>query len=68
MVPALYRLLGEVGDDGIPEWVQPTGAHDAYKHGDRVRYQGVLYESLLDANVYAPSEYPDGWRKIVEEV
>lgn len=49
----------EPGD--IPEWVQPTGAHDAYMTGDRVRYKGVVYESLIDGNVWSPETYPAGW-------
>jgi hypothetical protein len=48
-------------DDTPPEWVQPTGAHDAYQKGDRVTFQGSVYESLIDANVWSPSAYPAGW-------
>ena len=29
--------------------------------GDIVNYNGVLYESLIDGNVYAPDAYPAGW-------
>ena len=49
-----------------PEFVQPTGAHDAYKKGDRVTYNGKVYESLIDANVYSPDTYPAGWREVSE--
>lgn len=44
-----------------PEWVQPTGAHDAYNTGDKVTYNGKHYTSLLDGNVWSPDAYPDGW-------
>lgn len=44
-----------------PEWVQPTGAHDAYNTGDIVRYNGRLYKSIINGNVWAPSAYPQGW-------
>lgn len=47
-----------------PEWVQPTGAHDAYKIGDRVMYKGDAWESVINANVWAPDVYPAGWKKI----
>lgn len=51
-------------DSGSPaEWVRPTGAHDAYKKGDVVAFEGYLYRSLIDANVYSPSEYPAGWKR-----
>lgn len=65
-VPALYRRIGAVGDPpGQPQpWVQPTGAHDAYQKGDRVVFEGNIYESLIDANVWSPSAYPAGWQLI----
>ncbi len=49
---------------GYDEFVQPTGAHDAYKKGDRVVYNGKVYESTIDANVYAPDAYPAGWTEV----
>jgi hypothetical protein len=58
--PALYTPIG-LDDDGYPVWAQPTGAHDAYNKGDVVNYNGVLYESLIDGNVYSPEAYPAGW-------
>lgn len=48
----------------IPEFVQPTGAHDAYKTGDRVLYNGKVYESTIDSNVWSPDAYPQGWKLI----
>lgn len=47
-----------------PEYVQPTGGHDAYKIGDRVTYNGKVYESTINGNVWAPDSYPQGWRAI----
>ena len=44
-----------------PEWVQPTGAHDAYNTGDKVTYNGSRYVCTMDANVYAPDV--SGWEK-----
>lgn len=52
--------------DTIPDFVQPTGAHDAYKKGDKVKFEGKVYESLIDANAYSPSAYPAGWKEITE--
>ena len=51
-------------DDEIPDYVQPTGAHDAYQKGDKVRYNGKVYESLIDGNVWAPDVYPAGWKEV----
>lgn len=56
--PALWVV---VSIDEYPEWVQPTGAHDAYNTGDIVSYKGKLYRSTIDGNVWAPDAYPAGW-------
>ena len=34
--------------DEVAEWVQPTGAHDAYQVGDRVTYNGVVWEPAAE--------------------
>ena len=54
--PALWVV---VSIDEYPEWVQPTGAHDAYNTGDKVSYNGKRYVCTIDANTYAPDVY--GW-------
>ena len=55
--PALWKT---VSIDEYPEWVQPTGAHDAYNIGDKVTYNGQHYVCTSDGNVYAPDVY--GWQ------
>lgn len=57
-VPALWKLHEE-GGDGIPVWHQPTGAHDAYAKGDKVKHNDKVWTSDIDANVYEPGVY--GW-------
>ena len=52
--------------EDVPDWVQPTGAHDAYQKGDKVRYNGDVYESLIDGNVWSPDAYPAGWQKLAQ--
>ena len=52
--------------DNIKDFVQPTGAHDTYAKGDKVRFNGKVYESVIDNNAYSPSAYPDGWKEITE--
>ena len=63
--PALYTPIG-LDDSGYPVWSKPTGAHDAYNKGDVVNYNGTLYESTIDGNVYSPEEYPAGWAEYKE--
>lgn len=58
---SLYVAIG-FDERGYPVWSQPTGAHDAYNKGDIVDYNGTLYESLIDGNVYSPDAYPAGWK------
>lgn len=60
ITPALFVT---VSPDEWPEFVQPTGAHDAYKKGDKVTFKGKHYISLIDANVYSPAAYPAGWKE-----
>lgn len=50
----------------VPDFKHPTGAHDSYKKGDRVRFEGKVYESLIDNNAYSPATYPQGWREVTE--
>ena len=61
--PALYAPIG-LNPQGYPKWSRPTGAHDAYNIGDIVDYNGTLYKSLIDGNVWSPEEYPVGWEKV----
>lgn len=49
-----------------PEYRQPTGAHDAYKAGNKVMFQGKKYICKLDGCVWDPITYPDTW-ELVEE-
>lgn len=48
--------------DEWPEWVQPTGAHNAYSNGDKITYNGKHYISTMDGNVWSPDAYPAGWQ------
>lgn len=57
----------ETPTDDIPDFVQPTGAHDAYAKGDKVKFEGKVYESLIDSNTYSPTAYPAGWKEVTTE-
>lgn len=61
--PSLYEPIG-LTDGGYPIWSKPSGAHDAYNTGDIVDYNGTLYKSLIDGNVYSPDEYAAGWEVV----
>lgn len=42
-----------------PEWIQPTGGHDAYAQGAKVSHNGKHWISDVDNNVWEPGVY--GW-------
>lgn len=42
-----------------PEWIQPTGAHNAYNKGDKVSHNAKHWVSDIDSNVFEPGVY--GW-------
>ncbi|MCD1285245.1 hypothetical protein, partial [Brevibacterium sp. CCUG 69071] len=63
--PGVSAWREVVDDSGAPaEWVEPTGAHDAYNTGDQVTFEGTVYESVIDANTWSPSAYPAGWKAV----
>ena len=58
-------LYVKVSIEEYPEWVQPQGSHDAYSKGDKVSHNEKHWISLIDANVYEPSEsVPTLWEKL----
>lgn len=63
VTPALWV---RVSIEEWPEFVKPTGAHDAYAKGDKITFEGKHYISLIDANVYSPVEYPQGWEEVTD--
>ena len=64
--PSLFaKVINETIDGSIPEFEQP-GATNPYMKGDRVIFNGKVYESLIDNNVYSPEAYPAGWKEITE--
>jgi hypothetical protein len=63
VTPALWVRFHEPSAGPQP-WVQPTGAHDAYQKGDLVTFQGSVYRSKINSNVWSPTAYPAGWELV----
>lgn len=77
-VPALLEKVGEEvpeepenpnpdepqPSEEYPEWIQPTGAHDAYAQGAKVSHNGKKWTSDIAANVWEPGVY--GWTEVIE--
>lgn len=61
-VPALWEDLNyKEGHRIIPETIT---VGTAFALGELGWWKGVLYESLLEANVYTPETYPAGWKMV----
>ena len=67
-VPTLLEKVEEGGEETpseeYPEWVRPTGAHDAYAQGAKVSHNGKKWTSDIAANVWEPGVY--GWTEVIE--
>jgi hypothetical protein len=63
LAPSLFApvLTSPTGEP--QEWVQPDSTNP-YMKGDRVIFQGKIYESTIDNNVWSPGEYPQGWKEV----
>lgn len=58
-VPALWVRTSV---EEWPEWIQPTGSHDAYSAGDKVSHNGSHWISSINGNVWEPGVY--GWDNV----
>ena len=59
--PSLWAKVLIPDENVIPEWEQPDSTNP-YMKGDKVMYDGKVYESLIDNNVWAPSTF--GWQEV----
>ena len=55
---SLWVAISDPGEEW-PEWVQPTGYHDAYAAGDKVSHNDKHWISDVADNVWEPGVY--GW-------
>lgn len=62
--PSLWAKVLIPDPEVIPEWEQPDSTN-AYMIGDKVRYNGKIYESLIDNNIWSPEAYPAGWSEVI---
>lgn len=62
--PSLWTRIADPAQEW-PEWIQPTGAHNAYAQGAKVSHGGKRWVSDVDNNVWEPGVY--GWTEHIEE-
>ena len=61
--PSLWAKVLIPDENTIPEWEQPDSTNP-YMRGDRVSFDGKIYESAIDNNIWSPATYPAGWQEI----
>lgn len=62
--PSLFaKVINETLEGDIPDWVQPDSTNP-YMKGDKVKFEGKVYESLIDNNTWSPTDYPTGWKEL----
>lgn len=62
--PSLFaKVLTSEGE--ILDWEQPSSTNP-YMRGDKVKFNGKIYESVIDNNVWSPEAYPQGWKEVEE--
>jgi chitodextrinase len=57
--PGVSGWTEQVPGGGIPAWVQPLGAQDAYPLNAEVTHNGKYWRASVNANVWEPGVY--GW-------
>lgn len=61
--PSLWAKVLIPDENVIPEWEQPDSTN-AYMKGDKVIFNGVVYESAINNNIWSPAAYPAGWIEV----
>lgn len=61
--PSLFAKILIPDENVIPEWEQPDSTNP-YMTGDKVMYEGKVWVSIIDGNVWAPGAH--GWEVVVE--
>lgn len=61
--PSLWAKVLIPNPNVIPEWEQPDSTNP-YMLGDRILFNGIVYESVINNNIWSPSAYPAGWKQV----
>lgn len=57
---SLYTVVQAQGI--IEEWGERNITTNPFMIGEQVKYNGLIYESIIDNNVWIPTDYPQGWK------
>ena len=61
--PSLWAKVLIPDPNVVPEWEQPDSTNP-YQIGDRVMFEGQVYESVISNNIWSPTQYPAGWKLV----
>ena len=61
--PSLWAKVLIPDPNVVPEWEQPDSTNP-YQIGDRVMFEGQIYESVISNNIWSPTQYPAGWKLV----
>ena len=69
--PSMYKVIKNDDietDEGTVEVIDEFEASSTtpYGIGDKVTFQGKVYESTIDNNVWSPADHPQGWKEVTE--
>ena len=57
---------GATPSEEWPEFVQPTGVHNAYTVGSKITFNGKRYVCKMYVCVWSPAVYPKAWEEQTE--
>lgn len=57
------RVINEGDGGAVPEFVQPDSTNP-YMKGDKVSFEGQVYECLINNCTWNPTDYPAAWRVV----
>lgn len=62
--PSLFaKVLVDPTGDTVLDWEQPDSTN-GYMIGDKVKFEGDIYVSTIDNNIWSPKDYPAGWELV----
>lgn len=59
---SLYTVVQAVGV--TEEWGTRNLTVNPFMFGEKVRFEGVVYKSKIDNNVWSPTDYAQGWEVV----
>ena len=69
-LPSVLIIDGQIIRDPTPDQYDQAGwrpfvpAENPYMIGDRVRFEGQIWESTINDNVWSPATFPAGWEVV----